>query len=68
MLFNKINFMNKLFYITLIVSLFTGIFKSNATPRPPSPPGLEKKVPIDAGVSLLLLAGAAVGVKKLKKK
>gem|GEM_PF-6820585 len=52
----------------LIVLLVGVVFESNAAPRPPSPPGLEGKAPVDAGLSLLLLAGAGLGIQKLRKK
>lgn len=35
--------------------------------RPPNPPGNGQKTPIDMGVVLLLVAGAGLGIKKLKK-
>ncbi len=60
--------MNKLFYV-LVVFLFLGsAFKVNAQRRPPNPPGLEDKVPIDMGLTLLLVVGAGLGIKKLRSK
>lgn len=58
--------MNRIFYILMFLLLGV-VAESNATPRPPSPPGLAKKVPINAGIALLLVAGVGLGVKKLKK-
>ena len=60
--------MKKHLHKTLIILLVGVVFESNATPRPPSPPGIETKAPIDAGLSLLLLAGAGLGIQKLRKK
>ncbi len=60
--------MKRHLYKTLILLSVGVVFESNATPRPPSPPGLVDSAPIDAGLSLLLLAGAGLGIQKLRKK
>ncbi|MGY5351607.1 PID-CTERM protein-sorting domain-containing protein [Wenyingzhuangia sp. IMCC45533] len=60
--------MNRLFYLLVIMLVFVGMQELNATPRPPSPPGAEDKVPIDMGLTLLLAAGAGLGIKKIRNK
>ncbi|HCS20720.1 MAG TPA: hypothetical protein DIW47_09205 [Bacteroidetes bacterium] len=52
------NFMKKL----IILAAFVGMgYVANAQPSNPTPP-----VPLDGGISLLVAAGAAYGVKKFR--
>jgi hypothetical protein len=51
---------------TLIICLFLMIMNANARQGDPGMPGGDPDVPIDGGVGLLLLAGAAYGVKKIR--
>ncbi|NJB83116.1 hypothetical protein GGR97_001900 [Wenyingzhuangia aestuarii] len=56
---------------TLLVVLLLCIIgfgnKAIASPRPPSPPGLQKKAPINSGLIFLTLLGVVYGVKKISK-
>jgi hypothetical protein len=51
---------------TLIICLFLMAVNAYAQQGDPGMPGGDPDVPIDGGVGLLLLAGAAYGVKKIK--
>lgn len=35
--------------------------------NPPPPPNIDPPVPIDGGITVLLLAGGAIGYRKYKK-
>ncbi|NIJ44470.1 hypothetical protein FHR24_000909 [Wenyingzhuangia heitensis] len=60
--------MNKILYKILFVVIITAFStEAIAAPRPPSPPGKDKKAPIDMGLTLLLLAGSGLGIVKIKK-
>lgn len=58
--------MNKFFYRILMVFILLVVFSTQAAP--PRPPGVADKAPIDAGLSLLLIAGSVFGIQKLRKK
>ncbi len=59
--------MNRIFYLLVVLLVFSGVFNLYAQ-GPPSPPGLgAKQAPIDMGLSLLLIVGAGLGIKKLRK-
>lgn len=40
----------------------------NEPPTPPSPPGPPAQTPVDGGLGLLLAAGAAYGIKRMRRK
>jgi len=50
-----------------VISYSNGKKKGHPLPRPDSPP-IGPELPIDGGVSTILVLGAAYGVYKLKKK
>jgi hypothetical protein len=51
---------------TLIICLFLTTMNAYARQGDPGMPGGDPDVPVDGGIGLLLLAGAAYGVKKIK--
>ena len=51
--------------ITLLLLLSTAAF---AQWNPPPPPNLDPPVPIDGGLTALLVAGGAMGYRAVKKK
>ena len=56
---------NKIVFSLILSLVFVTLAEAQAVPPPkgpPRPPGL----PIDGGISVLLLAGVAYGIKKLK--
>jgi hypothetical protein len=56
----------KIFFTAILVVFFTTLSLGQAVPPPippPPPPGL----PIDGGAIYLLLAGLALGIKKLRR-
>ena len=56
-----------LFSLMSVISYSNGKKKGHPLPRPDSPP-IGPELPIDGGVSIILVLGAAYGVYKLKKK
>jgi hypothetical protein len=50
----------------LIICLFLITVNVNARQGDPGMPGGDPDVPLDGGAGLLLLAGAAYGIKKIK--
>ena len=56
-----------LFSLMSIISYSNGGKKGIPAPKPNGPPG-DPGLPIDGGVSILLVLGAAYGVYKLRKK
>ena len=50
--------------ITLLLLLSTAAF---AQWNPPPPPNIEPPVPIDGGLTALLVAGGAMGYRAVKK-
>ena len=62
--------LKKLVAITLILLAvpFTGTFSQNVDDPPPDDPNLDDpdpNIPIDGGVSVLIVAGALVGARKV---
>ncbi|NIJ44469.1 hypothetical protein FHR24_000908 [Wenyingzhuangia heitensis] len=55
--------MKKLLVVMLLV--VGSINQSIASPRPPSPPGKEKKAPINSSIVGLFLLGVYYGAKKI---
>ncbi|GGG94611.1 hypothetical protein GCM10011416_09990 [Polaribacter pacificus] len=56
---------NKIVFSLILSLAFSTLVEAQMVPpprRPPRPPGL----PIDGGVAILLIAGVAYGMKKLK--
>jgi len=51
-----------LFFVLIIVSPITAQW------NPPPPPEIEPPVPIDGGLTALLIAGGAMGYRAMKKK
>ena len=51
-----------LFFVLIIVSPITAQW------NPPPPPNVEPPVPIDGGLTALLIAGGAMGYRAMKKK
>jgi hypothetical protein len=51
---------------TLIICLSLMTINTDARQVDPGMPGGDPDVPIDGGISLLLLAGGAYGIKKIK--
>ena len=60
--YNKI-----LWALALILPCFIGIALAGP-PTPPPPSGPGSGVPLDGGAVVLLIAGAAYGVKKIKER
>lgn len=56
---------NKLYIMSLCVILFSVMLYSQG---PPPPPGDDDSLPIDGGISLLIVAGVAYGVYEKKRK
>lgn len=59
--------MNKGLYKILFITVIGLSVEAIAAPRPPSPPGKDKKAPIDMGIALLLIAGSGLGISKIRK-
>ncbi len=57
--------MKNLLVIFILVSVFTVLTVSQLLAGPPGPPPPPLAIPIDGGASILLLAGAAMGAKKI---
>ena len=56
--------MKKAFFLTIF---FLGVFALQAsTEPPPFPSGPPTPIPVDGGISFLVAAGAAYGVKKVR--
>ena len=51
-----------LFFVLIIVSPITAQW------NPPPPPEIEPPLPIDGGLTALLIAGGAMGYRAMKKK
>ena len=51
--------------LIIIFTLFT--FPLLAQFNPPPPPNIDPPVPIDGGITALLIAGGAMGYRKYKK-
>ena len=51
-----------LFFVLIIISPITAQW------NPPPPPNVEPPVPIDGGLTALLVAGGAMGYRAMKKK
>ena len=59
----KNNTMNKILRISLAIAALV-VMSQVAMAQPPPPPSNPAAVPIDGGLSLLLAAGAGLGIKK----
>jgi hypothetical protein len=59
----KNNLMNKILRISLAIAALV-VMSQVAMAQPPPPPSNPAAVPIDGGLSLLLAAGAGLGIKK----
>ncbi len=57
--------MKNLLVIFTMVAAFTLLSVSQLLAGPPPPPPPPLAIPIDSGASILLIAGAAVGAKKI---
>lgn len=55
--------MNKIIRISLAIAALV-VMSQVALAQPPPPPSNPAAVPIDGGLSLLLAAGAGLGIKK----
>jgi len=56
------------FVVLLIIALAVLVLPDLASAQPPPPPGKPTQTPIDGGLGLLVAAGGAYAVKKLRDK